>query len=175
VEQHPAVRNALTREREVQAALRLAQANRMPDLELSAGVRQDNGSDSQGAVVGISVPLPLTNPLTGPIREAEALLEKSRYQAAAGKARLTAEFDAAWTDLANAHDAALTADNQLLPGARQVWAGEAISNSWPPAASWPPLREPHWPPARTTGWLPRRLRPSPANPCPNTRFDPNPP
>jgi cobalt-zinc-cadmium efflux system outer membrane protein len=121
VEGHPAVRGARTREREAQAALQLAQANRMPDLEISAGVRQDNASDSQGGVIAVSLPLPFNQSRSGAIREAEAMLEKSRHEAAAGKARLAAEFDMAWTELANAHDAALTARNQLLPGTRQVF------------------------------------------------------
>jgi cobalt-zinc-cadmium efflux system outer membrane protein len=121
LESHPVNDLAAAREEEATAMLGLARTGRIPDVEVSGGFRQANASDSQGIVAALSVPLPLFDQQTGPIRESEALLEKSQLEARAERARMTAEFDQAWNELANAHDTAVTTGEKLLPGAREIF------------------------------------------------------
>lgn len=118
---HPANQAAAAREAEAAAMLKLARAGRISDIELSGGLRQDNASDSQGIVVGATIPLPLFNQQTGPIREAESVLDKSRLEGKVGRAAVRSEFDQAWSELANAHDTAVTTSGELLPGAREIF------------------------------------------------------
>jgi cobalt-zinc-cadmium efflux system outer membrane protein len=118
---HPANQAAAAREAEAAAMLKLARAGRVSDIELSGGLRQDNSSDSQGIVVGATIPLPLFNQQTGPIREAETVLDKTRLEGKVSRAMVRSEFDQAWSELANAHDTAVTTSSELLPGAREIF------------------------------------------------------
>lgn len=118
---HPALAAARGRRSECEAGLRLARAGRAPNVELAAGARHDNASDDQAFVLGASVPLPIFDDNRAAVREAEAELSKAELAIGAARLDLATRFDAAWTELANAHDAAVTVETSLLPKARQVF------------------------------------------------------
>lgn len=119
---HPEIAAAGSRAKGREAGLQLARSARNPDVELMAGARHDNAADDQAFVVGASVPLPLFNRQRGPIREAEAGLEKAELAVESTRINLAKRFDAAWTELANSHDEAITVEKSLLPGAREIFS-----------------------------------------------------
>ncbi len=63
-----------------EAVLSLARATAIPDLELGAGARRLEDADETGAVVSLSIPLPLFNRNQGNIAAAETRLFKGRRE-----------------------------------------------------------------------------------------------
>ncbi|NNM77710.1 TolC family protein [Sphingomonas sp. ID1715] len=95
------------------AQVRLARAQRVPDLTVSAGARRLSASNDTAAVVGVSIPIPLFN--NGQAAVGQARAEQNQAEARRRLARLEAEREIAQaeTDLANA---AATARATTGPG-----------------------------------------------------------
>jgi cobalt-zinc-cadmium efflux system outer membrane protein len=82
LEQNPQLRSMAAEERVAAARVRLAEASRRPDLELSLGLRRIESLDDTGVVAGFSMPLGSPARAEPSIREAMALrdgqLERQR-------------------------------------------------------------------------------------------------
>lgn len=112
---HPKIKHAQAQVDQSQALLELAKANRLGDLEVSGGLRRDNGSDEASGLLGISLPLPIYDKRKDAIVEMTALSEKARTQLAGARRELDTEFSLAWSDLVSAHQTARMIQNDLLP------------------------------------------------------------
>lgn len=110
-----------TTEREKRAAaLRLQQAQAVPDITVMGGPRVfGNAENVSTGVLGVSLPLPLFNRNQGGIAEARALLSKTEPEARAAEARAFAELSAAYQTLQSAAAEAATLKDIVIPGAKQ--------------------------------------------------------
>lgn len=101
-----------------EAGLRAARADRIPEIEVSAGVRHAAEDDERSFVAGVGVGLPIFDRRAGSIASAGRLLEAARQEREALAARIRAEAAA----LADTADAALAEaralEGEALPAAR---------------------------------------------------------
>ena len=102
------------------ARVRLADAQRIPDLSISAGARHFQGSGDVAATVGVSIPLQLFN--TGRAALDQARAERDRVAAQRQTALLRASNDmaTAQTSVANAADRASAASGPALAAAEEA-------------------------------------------------------
>lgn len=102
------------------AQVRLARANRIPDITLSAGARRLQATRDTAAVVGISIPLPLFNNGSAAIGQAKA--ERDQFAAQLRLARLDADraIANAVADVANAATSARAANGPALAAALEA-------------------------------------------------------
>ena len=68
----PTLKLADSRVQKEQAALRLAQAERVSDFTLMAGMKREAGSRAESLLVGVSIPIPLFNRNQGAVLSAKA-------------------------------------------------------------------------------------------------------
>jgi cobalt-zinc-cadmium efflux system outer membrane protein len=110
--ERPDVRAADAEIDAARARLSLMRRERIPDLTLSAGYKQEGGAAS-GAVVGLSMPLPLWNRNQGEIAEAQAELDAAVARRGLALARAQEDIRRAW-------------DNYRSLGARTSALGETL-------------------------------------------------
>ncbi|MCH7228488.1 TolC family protein [Haloferula sp. A504] len=122
LESHPEVAAARRREDEAQARVKLARAGRYPDVEVGLGARHDRASGDDALVLGASVPLPLIETGRDGVKAAEAEAASAALAIESARLDLQRRFESAWAAFADGHDAAVTAENELLPGAREVFS-----------------------------------------------------
>lgn len=129
------------------ATLRVEKANRVPDIEVSAGFRMTRVPDSRttglgfgtdgvsysqsraqsdadwddSVVVGVNVPLPLFNRNQGAIKEAEHLAGKAAEQRRSAHVTLHAALREAYEGAAGAYAAVLALRDGMLPLATQTF------------------------------------------------------
>ena len=116
---NPDIARSLVELEQREAALKLEQASRMPDVTLIGGLKWLNGIDDQAFVAGVDVPLPLYDRNQGGIREAQYEVAKAREMSRATKLTLESSLVSAHQQLLNAYRGALTLKNELLPRARE--------------------------------------------------------
>jgi len=81
-----------------EAELRLAQANAVPDITATGGVRQFAGSSSVAFVAGVSIPIPIFNQNQGEIARAEAELRRVGQERRQAELERSQELVTAWTN-----------------------------------------------------------------------------
>lgn len=103
-----------------EAQIRLARANRVPDITLSAGARRLQASRDTAAVVGVSIPIPLFNNGRAAIDQATA--ERDQLTAQLRLARIDADraIASAVVDVANAAATARAANGPALAAAQEA-------------------------------------------------------
>lgn len=103
-----------------EAQVRLARANRIPDITLSAGARRLQSSRDTAAVVGVSIPIPLFN--NGRAAIGQATAERDQVAARLRLARLDADraIANAVADVANAATTARAANGPALAAAQEA-------------------------------------------------------
>lgn len=103
-----------------EAQVRLARANRVPDITLSAGARRLQSSRDTAAVVGVSIPIPLFN--NGRAAIGVATAERDQFAAQLRLARLDADraIANAMADAANAATTARAANGPALTAAQEA-------------------------------------------------------
>ena len=103
-----------------EAQIRLARANRVPDITLSAGARRLQASRDTAAVVGVSIPIPLFN--NGRAAIGQATAERDQLMAQLRLARLDADraIASAVADVANAAATARAANGPALAAAQEA-------------------------------------------------------
>jgi len=103
-----------------EAQIRLARANRVPDITLSAGARRLQASRDTAAVVGVSIPIPLFNNGRAAIDQATA--ERDQLTAQLRLARIDADraIASAVADVANAAATARAANGPALAAAQEA-------------------------------------------------------
>lgn len=125
---HPEISSAKRREEQAAARLGLARAGRYPDVEVGLGARHDRSSRDDALVVAASVPLPLFESGAAAVTAAQAETSAAALDTESAQLDLRRRFESAWSAFANGHDAAVTAENELMPGAREVFA--AVDESY---------------------------------------------
>jgi len=103
-----------------EAQVRLARANRVPDITLSAGARRLQSTRDTAAVVGVSIPIPLFN--NGRAAIGQATAERDQFAAQLRLARLDADraIANALADVANAATTARAANGPALAAAQEA-------------------------------------------------------
>jgi len=112
-----------------QAALKLQQANRVPDVELSAGVSRFEESGDHAFAAGFSIPLPLFDRNQGGLREARMNLRKVIEEKRAARVAIVTGITATYEELLSYAATINLLENNLLPAARKAFdaAGEGYA------------------------------------------------
>ena len=123
IEQSPELRVARAREARAEAALARARAERIPDLEIEAGVRKlrgevPHGTDDREAFADIGFRVPLFNRNQGGIAAAEADLARARLEEQRVRLALEARFAETFGRYHQAAERARTYREGILDRAR---------------------------------------------------------
>jgi outer membrane protein, heavy metal efflux system len=108
------VRAAAAEVEAARASLSLAQRERVPDLTLSGGYKHQ-ADGFHGAVIGLSLPLPLWNRNQGAIAEAQAALAAAVAREELVRRRAEGEIRRAWDVLRSLQERTRTLAESLLP------------------------------------------------------------
>lgn len=104
-----------------EAALRLARSEAIPDLTLSAGVRNFQETDDNAFVVGVSIPIPFFNRNQGGVSEARARIDKAQSEQRAAKVGLVTGLSDTWQNLSAAYTEAVGLRDEILPNAQATY------------------------------------------------------
>ena len=102
------------------ALVRLARAQRMPDVTLTAGARRLTASNDTAAIFGVSIPLPLFNTGRASVSLAEAQLQQSEARQRAAVLDAERAVARARAELANAEASAHAAGGPALSAATEA-------------------------------------------------------
>jgi cobalt-zinc-cadmium efflux system outer membrane protein len=105
-----------------EAILALAQATGVPDLRLGAGARRVEENDETGAVVSLSIPLPLFNRNQGGVLAAQDRLRKGQYERSAAVVDVNSVFLEAYGRLVVSAEKLKALESEILPSANEVYA-----------------------------------------------------
>lgn len=103
------------------ASLAAAKAERIPDLNVSAGISRFEEDGSYAATAAFSLPLPLFDRKAGGILAAEHLATRAEHERNAVRLRAMTALAEAHNRLETARGTALTIKTELLPGAQQAF------------------------------------------------------
>ena len=109
-----------------EAALRLARSEAVPDLTLSAGVRNFQETDDNAFVVGVSIPIPFFNRNQGGVSEARARVDKAQSEQRAAKVGLVTGLSDKWQSLSAAYTEAVGLRDEILPSAQSTYAATEL-------------------------------------------------
>lgn len=104
-----------------QAVLALAQASAIPDLTLGAGARRVNENDETGAIVSLSIPIPLFNRNQGNIAAAQTRILKGQSESLAARTDVTGSLLESYGNLVVAAEKLKGLEKDVLPAAREVY------------------------------------------------------
>lgn len=104
-----------------EAALSLARSEAVPDLTLSAGIRNFQETDDNAFVVGVSVPIPFFNRNQGGISEARARIDKTQSETQTAKVGLLTGLSDTWQSLSAANTEAVGLRDEILPSAQATY------------------------------------------------------
>ena len=121
VKRHPSVMRWNTEIQQRQARIALAKANALGNPVLMAGYRRFNDVDESAFVVGLSVPLPVTNRNQGNIIAAKAARAQAVSQRTAAVAEIQIKLALAYSDLSSSYDAADDLELTVLPNAQKAF------------------------------------------------------
>lgn len=103
------------------AVLALARAYAVPDLTLGAGARRVEENSETGAVVSLSIPIPLFNRNQGNIAAAHTRILKGERESLAAKTIVSGVLLEAYGRLAAAAEKLKGLEKEILPAAREVY------------------------------------------------------
>jgi len=104
-----------------QSRLRLARAQRVPDLTLEPGVEAlDSAFTHPGFKMQVTVPVPIFNRQRGEIEKSSAMLDQLRAERDAARQRISAEIGRAALNLESARKQVEFYETKLLPDAERV-------------------------------------------------------
>jgi outer membrane protein, heavy metal efflux system len=104
-----------------QAVLDVERAKAIPDLTLTAGARRVESSDDTGAVLQLSVPLPLFNRNQGDIAAAQARILKGQHEGLAARVAVNAVFLEAYSRLVASSERLKALEKEILPSALEIY------------------------------------------------------
>ena len=110
------------------ALVNLARANAVPDLTIGAGVSRLESGDETGAILNLSVPIPLRNRNQGNIAAAETRIFKGHRESLSAKIDVRAVFLEAYGRLVAAAEKLEALEKEVLPAAQEVY--EATSTGY---------------------------------------------
>lgn len=120
VEQNPDIVRFASERRVQDAKLRLAEAQRTPDVTVSAGVRRLQGDRSNAVVLSASIPLGTGARATPFISEAQSLREGLQYREQAARTELLATLFVATEQLAQHRNEVSTLASRTIPQATEA-------------------------------------------------------
>ena len=103
------------------AAIKLKDANAIPDVTIGAGPRYFNETNNNAFVMGISVPIPLFNRNQGERLEARYNLSKAEEQRKATQIKVLMDLAQAYQELSSAYLSAAALKETALPGAQSAF------------------------------------------------------
>jgi outer membrane protein, heavy metal efflux system len=103
------------------AAIKLKDANAIPDVTIGAGPRYFNETNSNAFVMGISMPIPLFNRNQGERLEARYNLSKAEEQRKAAQVKALTDLAQAYQELSSAYLSAAALKENALPGAQSAF------------------------------------------------------
>ncbi|HKK17649.1 MAG TPA: TolC family protein [Opitutales bacterium] len=104
-----------------EAAYKLVRAEAIPDPVLRVGIKQDEGSNDHGLIVGISLPLPLFDRNQGDLAAARAGERAAQENRRAAELRVESALSNSYFTLAVAHAESTALDARALPAARKAY------------------------------------------------------
>lgn len=104
------------------AILTLARATAVPDITLGAGARRLEENNETGAVVSLSVPLPLFNRNQGNIAAAQTRIFKGERESLAARTAVNGVFLEAYGRLVMAAERLKGLEKEILPTAQEVYS-----------------------------------------------------
>jgi outer membrane protein, heavy metal efflux system len=104
-----------------QAALRVEESKRIPDVTVSGGVRLVNDTDDTGFVVRLSLPLALFDRNQGGVLEARHRLAGAEEERRATEVRLAAALAEAYQALLSAYRDVTVIQQEVLPAAQEAF------------------------------------------------------
>ncbi|MCP5412060.1 MAG: TolC family protein [Alphaproteobacteria bacterium] len=104
-----------------EAELRLAQANAIPDITASGGIRQVSGTNSVAFLAGLSIPIPILNQNQGEIARAQAELRKIGQERRQAEQERSQNLVTVWTNWQTAWLESNTIKNDSLPKAERAF------------------------------------------------------
>jgi len=104
-----------------EAAAELAEAQRVPDLDLGVGFRRDEGAEANAWIVSAGFPLPLFDRNEGARRAAEFELAAAAEEQRAVELGLERELIGAYSNLSQAHSQAKAISETILPAAKKAF------------------------------------------------------
>lgn len=111
-----------------QAALKLEQAKRIPDVTLTTGYRRFSDTGANAYLIGASLALPLFDRNRGGTEEARSRLAKAYEQQRAVEARVSGALFEAYRALATAYEEMTAFRQTVLPGSQQTF--ELVSEGY---------------------------------------------
>lgn len=103
------------------AVVDLARATAIPDLTIGAGVSRLENGDETGAIVNLSIPIPLFNRNQGNIAAAETRIFKGRRESLSAKLDVRAQFLEAYGRLIAASEKLSALEGEVLVAAKDVY------------------------------------------------------
>lgn len=104
-----------------EVGLSLARSQAVPDLTVSAGVRNFQESDDNTFVVGVSMPIPIFNRNQGGISEARTRIEKAQSDRRAANDNLLTGLSDTWQNASVAYTEAVGLRDEILPSAQATY------------------------------------------------------
>jgi cobalt-zinc-cadmium efflux system outer membrane protein len=104
-----------------QADLQLAEANAVPDITASAGVRHFGGSNNVALVAGLSIPVPIFNQNQGEIARAGAESTRAAEELRQAELERSQELVTAWSQWQSAFREAKAIRERTLPEAERAF------------------------------------------------------
>ncbi len=118
VSQNPEIARWAVEMSKQHAAVQLAKAEAVPDVEVEAGLHHFNDVDDTAFVVGLSLPLPLFDRNQGGVLEARYNLKKAQQERRAAEVRVRAALSESYHELAATYAEATSLTHDVLPAAR---------------------------------------------------------
>lgn len=122
VEKNPSLVLFATQQRLAEARVRLAEATREPDIEMSGGIRHLNGSDDFGLLFSVRVPLGSRNRATPWLEETAALSAREPLLALDKRLALRATLFGLRQELIHNRDVINALQDRIIPAAQSALA-----------------------------------------------------
>ncbi len=104
-----------------EAAVKLADAEKIPDLTLKGGVRRLNESNDNAFVLGVSIPIPIFNRNQGGALEARHNLAKAEKERESMEIQVRSTLAEAYQNLSAALSETTTLKEEVLPGSQSAF------------------------------------------------------
>ena len=104
-----------------EAELRLAEANAVPDITASGGLRKFAGSSSVAFVAGVSIPIPIFNQNQGEIARAQAELRRAGQERRQAELERSQELVTVWTNWQTSWLESNSIKDESLPQAERAF------------------------------------------------------
>ncbi|MHC4226361.1 MAG: TolC family protein [Planctomycetota bacterium] len=128
VSQNPDIARWAVEKEARRAALELEKARAVSDVTISGGWQRFNETDESAAILGLSIPLPISNRNQGGIRRATYMLAKAEESHEAAEIKILAALEEAAQRLAGAYVESIALKGDVLPGAQSSF--DAVSEGY---------------------------------------------